>query len=56
MKKTQRMAAKVHRNFKLDPALNSVLKREARKNYRTETAVVEMALRRLFNMESGRTA
>lgn len=52
MKNAQRTAAKVHRNFKLDYKLNTVLKREARKNYRTQTAVVEMALRRLFKMEA----
>lgn len=52
MKKAQRMAAKVHRNFKLDHNLNTILKREARKTYRTETAMVEMALRRMFKMEA----
>lgn len=52
MKNAQRTAAKVHRNFKLDPKLNDTLKLEARKQFRTQTAVVEMALRRLFKMEA----
>lgn len=57
MTNTQRTAlrrkSKVHRNFKLDPKLNGLLKRQAARENRTETAVVEMALRSFFNITVG---
>lgn len=55
MQRTQRTAAvrKVHRNFKLHPDLNRILKKEAAKQNRTQTALVEMGLRALFNLTAG---
>lgn len=55
MQNTQRSAPrkKVHRNFKLDPKLNGLLRRRAARQNRTETAIVEMALRSLFNISEG---
>ena len=52
MPSTQRTAKarKVHRNFKLQPKLDTVLKKEALKQNRTQTALVEMALARFFNL------
>lgn len=41
---------KVHRNFKLQPKLDTVLKKEAIKQNRTQTALVEMALAQFFNL------
>ena len=43
-------ARKVHRNFKLHPKLDGVLKKEAIKQNRTQTALVEMALAQFFNL------
>ncbi len=55
MQRAQRTAnrRKVHRNFKLDPQLDGLLKREAAKQNRTQTALVEMGLRALFNLSNG---
>jgi predicted transcriptional regulator len=39
---------RVHRNFKLPPDLNQLLETEAVKTMRTQTAIVEMALREWF--------
>ena len=47
MKKKTR---KVHRNFKIELAVNSLLEREAIKTNRTQTAIVELALRKFFGM------
>lgn len=51
MKRTTKL--KVHRNFKLEPALNDKLKREAAKTSRTETAIVELALQEWFSVKRG---
>jgi hypothetical protein len=56
MHRTQRTAQpaakhrKVHRNFKLHPKLDGILKKESVKQRRTQTALVEMALSRFFNL------
>lgn len=36
---------KVHRNFKLDAELDRQLRRQAAADHRTQTAILEMALR-----------
>lgn len=55
MQRAQRTAnrRKVHRNFKLHPELDRILKKEAARQNRTQTALVEMGLRALFNMTTG---
>lgn len=50
MKRTTAKARKVHRNFKLHPKLDGILKKESVKQRRTQTALVEMALSRFFNL------
>lgn len=42
---------KVHRNFKLEQELNEKLKRESVKTARTETAIVELALKNWFSVK-----
>lgn len=43
---------KIHRNFKLAPAMDARLRKEAAKTRRTQTAILEMALELFFS--SGR--
>ena len=48
MKLRKHNARKVHRNFKLPQDLNQTLVAMAEKTHRTQTAVIEIALKRLF--------
>lgn len=47
---------KIMRGFKLEPKLTELLRREAAKQRRTQTAVVEMALEAWFAQKSNAQA
>lgn len=47
---TEPDAPKVHRNFKLHPAIDARLEREAKRTGRTKTALLELALQSFLNM------